>query len=276
MQLPDVQSMRVNSIKINRVGVSGVDFPIYVQTKKGDTVLCYATVNMYVSLRKNVKGINMSRLPRTLMKYRYTSFNKQVLRLFLNQLKQHNDTSDAYAEINFKYFIDKEAPVTKEKSVAAYDCAFIGHLNDKGFTFHLRTKVVGTSNCPCSKSISRFGAHGQRSIVTVTVETYDDKFMWLEDLIKLIEDQFSCEIYPVLKRPDEKFVTEKAYQNPKFVEDIARDVALALQDTGIVRWYKIKVENEESIHHHNAVSYIARKRKGSRWVDAGSSLRKIS
>lgn len=276
-KLPDIQKTKIKSLKLNRVGVSGVDFPIYIKTKKGkDKVLCYAKVNMFVSLKHNVKGINMSRLPRTLMKFRKTNFSRWVMWKFLYNLKKHSDTSDAYAEINFKYFIDKEAPVTKEKSTMAYDCSFIGHIDDGGYTFHMRTTVVGTSNCPCSKEISKHGAHGQRSVVTVTVETRHKRVMYLEDLINLIENQMSCEVYPVLKRPDEKYVTEKAYNNPKFVEDIARDIALSLQKSSLLKWYKIKVENEESIHMHNAVSYISRKLKGKRWVDAGKTLRKVA
>jgi len=200
-----------------------------------------------------------------------------VLWKFLYHLKQFNDTSDAYAEINFKYFLEKTSPVTKEPSVMAYDCSFIGHIDSNNkFTFHLRVQVVGTSNCPCSKAISKYGSHGQRSVVTVTIETKRKRVMWIEDLIRIIESQTSCEVYPVLKRPDEKYVTEKAYEHPKFVEDIARDVATALQNTKALKWYKVKVENEESIHMHNAVSYITRKLKGARWVDAGSSLRKVS
>jgi GTP cyclohydrolase I len=119
------------------------------------------------------------------------------------------------------------------------------------------------------------GAHGQRSKVTVTVETLHKKVMWIEDLIELVEKEMSCEIYPVLKRPDEKYVTEKAYNNPKFVEDISRDVAYALQKTKALRWYKIKVVNEESIHAHDAVSYLSRQLKGKGWVDSFNSLRRF-
>jgi GTP cyclohydrolase I len=171
-KLPDIQSKKINSVKLNRVGVSDVDFPIYVKTKKGEKALCAAKVNMYVSLRHHIKGINMSRLPRTLMKFRYTAFSRWVLWKFLYNLKKYSDTTDAYAEVKFKYFVDKVAPATKEKSVMAYNCEFIGHISDKNkYTFHLKVTTIGTSNCPCSKEISKYGAHGQRSEVTVTVET---------------------------------------------------------------------------------------------------------
>jgi GTP cyclohydrolase I len=225
-----------------------------------------------------------SRLPRGLMKYRKTSFTRWVLWKFLYDLKKHSDTTDAYAEINFKYFVEKQAPETKEPSAMAYDCAFIGHIDeDNKYTFHMKVMALGTSNCPCSRELSLvdkergigMGAHGQRSKVTVTVETLHKKVMWIEDLIELVEKEMSCEIYPVLKRPDEKYVTEKAYNNPKFVEDISRDVAYALQKTKALRWYKIKVVNEESIHAHDAVSYLSRQLKGKGWVDSFNSLRRF-
>jgi len=231
VELDDIQKTKVKGMKLNRVGISNLDFPMYIKTKKGDTKLCYANVNIFVSLKRNIKGINMSRIPRALMKYRYTSFSRWVLWKYLYGLKKFSETSDVYAEVNFKYFIDKEAPVTKEKSVMAYDCCFIGRIdNNNRYTFQLKVKVIGTSNCPCSKEISEGqGAHGQRSEITATVTTKRKKTMYLEDLIKIVEGCMSCEIYPVLKRPDEKYVTIKAYNNPKFVEDEAREVGWALQ-----------------------------------------------
>ena len=267
VDLPDIQNTKVNSIKINRVGVSNVDFPIYIKTKGGNKVLCYAKVNIYMSLKHNVRGINMSRCTRSLMRYRYTSFDRWVLWKFLYDLKKKNDSDDVYAEITFKYFVDKVAPVTKEKSVIAHECTFIGCIDkDNKYTFRLRVKVLGASVCPCSKHISKYGAHNQRCVATVTVETKKKRTFWFEDLIKLIESQFSSEIFTVLKRPDEKYVTEKGYENAKFVEDIARDIALALQKTNLLKWYKVKVESEESIHAHNAVAYICRELRNNRWV----------
>ncbi|MHA1754285.1 MAG: GTP cyclohydrolase FolE2 [Candidatus Odinarchaeia archaeon] len=275
--LPDIQNTKINSIKINRVGVANVDFPIYIKTKKGSKILCYAKVNIYMSLKNTQRGINMSRCVQTLMKYRYTSFSRWVLWKFLYDLKRRNNSEDVYAEINFKYFMDKIAPVSKEKSTMAYDCSFIGYINrDNIYTFNLKVTVIGTSLCPCSKEMSLVdkkralgkGAHNQRSLVTVTIETKHKRTMWIEDLIKIIEKQFSSEVYPVLKRPDEKFVTEKAYKNPKFVEDIARGISLALQQTNILKRFKIKVQNFESIHTHDAVAYITRKLKGKKWISS--------
>lgn len=274
--LPDIQAQKpTNPISLNRVGVTSVDFPIYIKTKKGGKVLCHAKVNLYVSLTHNVKGINMSRTIRKLMKYKNASFGRWVLWKFLYDLKKFSETSDAYAEVSFTYFVDKIAPVTKEKSVMPYKCSFIGHVGtDNKFNFKLRVVVLGTSNCPCSKEISEYGAHGQRSEVTVTIETKKKRVMWIEDIVNIVEKEFSCEIYPVLKRPDEKYVTEKAYNNPKFVEDIARDVARGLEKSGSLKWFKVKVENHESIHTHNAVAYIERILKNSKWRSARRSLKK--
>jgi len=190
-ELPDVQSTKINSIKLSRVGVDNIDFPIYLKTKKGGKVLCYSKVNLYISLHKNIRGINMSRLPRLLMKYRYTKFSRWVMWKFLYDLKKVSETEDAYAKITFRYFADKEAPISKEKSIMAYECAFIGHLGKKGYKFQLQVTVVGTSLCPCSKEMSLVnkeknigrGAHNQRSKVTVTIETKRKRAMYIEDLI---------------------------------------------------------------------------------------------
>ena len=277
-ELPDVQKMKDRrGIPINRVGVSNIDFPIYIKTKKGEKkVLCYANVNLYGSLHHNVKGTNMSRFIESLMKYRYTSFSRWVIWKFLYDLKRKTESNDVYIEVTFKYFIDKKAPVSKRVSTMAYNCTFIGKLSNNKYTFNLKVAVPITSLCPCSKEMSKYGAHNQRGTVTVTVEPKRKGVVWIEDLIKLVEQEGSCELYPVLKRPDEKYVTERAFENPKFVEDIARDVAGSLQKLKALRRFKIKVENYESIHAHNAVCYIERVLKGLRWRQAYKSLRKLS
>ena len=148
----------------------------------------------------------------------------------------------------------------------AHDCFFSGILKNNRFVFQVGTTVLMTSNCPCSKEISKYGAHGQRSRCTVTIEKLKQEFFWLEDLIPLIEAQGSCEIYPLLKRVDEKYVTERAYEHPKFVEDVARDVAKMLQETKKVKRFFVRISNEENIHPHDAVAYVARKLKGNKWI----------
>jgi len=283
--LPDVQATKIKSIPLNRVGISNLDFPIYIKTQDGNKVLCYSVANMYVSLSHNVKGINMSRFSATLMKHKFTSFSSNTIYRFLRKLKQNMGSNDAYIELNFKYFMTKKAPVSGLESVLAYNCSFIGHLGDS-YRFLLKVEVPVTSLCPCSKTMSLHeshsnigsGAHNQRGEITVTIEpdTRYRKIVWIEDVIKLVEAQGSCELYSLLKRPDEKYVTEKAYNNPKFVEDIARDVAVALQNSKKTKWIKVKVENFESIHTHNAVCYVERVKKGKQWRCSKQSLRSIS
>ena len=275
--LPDIQRRRDRrGIGINRVGVENIDFPLLIATKDKRKVLVYAKIDLFSSLKHGVKGTNMSRFLETLMKYRYEVMNKENLEHFLRALKKKlGNVKDVYTRINFKYFIKKTSPISRKESVMSYECTFEGKLS-KRFHFKLRTKVLTTSNCPCSKEISKFGAHGQRSISTVTVEPMKGTKVWLEDIIGIVENAGSCEVYPLLKRTDEKYVTEKAYMNPKFVEDTCRDIAIALQQLKTIRWFRIKVCNEESIHPSNAVSYVERHKKGKRWRKYSGSLRKIT
>ena len=267
--LPDIQKNKDDrGIGISRVGIEGVKFPLFIGAKDGGEVLVYATINLYCSLRHQVKGISMSRFEDALMKWKYKNINRESLEQFLIELRERlgkEDCEDVYAEMSFPYFITKTSPVSKEESVMDYKCTFIGRLKEY-YKFHLAVEVLTTSNCPCSREISKKGSHGQRSFATVTVEPTRGKIIWLEDLIATIEKCGSCEVYPLLKRPDEKYVTEKAYDNAKFVEDAVRDMSLALQDLNAMNKFKIKVVNEESIHPHNAVAYVARKLQGGKWV----------
>jgi len=267
--LPDIQKTKDDrGISINRVGIEKVRFPLFVDAKGGGEVLVYSTINLYCSLRHQVKGINMSRFEETLMAWKYKNVNRESLEYFLSELREHlgkEDCEDVYAEISFPYFITKISPVSKAESVMDYKCTFVGRLKEY-YKFHLIVEVLTTSNCPCSKEISKYGAHGQRSFAIVTVEPLRGKKIWLEDLILTIEKCGSSEVYPLLKRVDEKYVTEKAYNNAKFVEDAIRDISLAIQNLGSINKFKVKVINEESIHPHDAVAYVARKLQGKTWV----------
>jgi GTP cyclohydrolase I len=271
--LPDLQNTKVNSIAIARVGVTRIDFPLTLHTANKELQVVHSTINLYGSLPRTQKGTNMSRFLEVLMEYKGKPLNADNLRAFLQKLIKRIETKDAYAEISFSYFIDKEAPVSKGKiAPLSYKCTLIGRLQGTIYTHTLKVAVPVTSVCPCSKEISKYGAHNQRGYVTVQVQFDWGKSMLLEDLIKIIEKQGSCQVYPILKRRDEKYVTEYGYKHPKFVEDIARDVALALQTKKEIRKFKVKVENFESIHTHNATAYVFRKRKGSVWVsDVGDS-----
>ncbi len=266
--LPDIQNSKVNSISISRVGVSRIDFPLTIYRKDGSTQTVYSVINLYGSLPKTQKGTNMSRFLEILVQFRDKPLDSNSFRLMLSKLIEKIETKDTYAEAEFNYFIDKEAPVTKGKiGPLAYKVTLIGRLQYTIFTYSLKIEVPVTSVCPCSKEISRYGAHNQRGYVTVQIQFEPNKSLYIEDLVNLIERQGSCQVYPLLKRPDEKWVTETGYKHAKFVEDISRDVALELQELKEIKKFKVKVENYESIHAHNAIAYIFRKRKGNKWVN---------
>ena len=183
----------------------------------------------------------------------------------LSTMKQRLNAESAHIEISFPYFIMKSSPVTHSQGLMEYRCTFKGSLN-KGKDLLVIIDVPITTLCPCSKEISDFGAHNQRGKVKLQVRF--KKFIWIEDLIKLVEESASCDVYSVLKREDEKYVTEKAYKNPKFVEDIVRDIAKKLENDKNITWFAVESENFESIHNHNAYAYIERSKQESRSSNA--------
>jgi len=260
-KLPDIQNTKISSIQINRVGVTRIDFPL----KVGNQTVS-AKINLYGSLPKTQRGTNMSRYIEILMEFKSVVMDENTLKKMLYKLLKKVETKDIYADIEFKYYIDNQSPVSKKMGVLGYDCFMIGRLHQAGFTYILKLVVPVTSVCPCSKHISKYGAHNQRGYVTTQIQFENNRSIPIEDLISLIEAQGSCPVYSLLKRPDEKWVTEHAYQHPKFVEDIARDVSLVLQERKEIRKFRVKVENFESIHSHNACAYIFRKKKGDTWV----------
>ena len=282
--LPDMQNRAdARGVTLNRVGITNVDYPMYVQSKAGQPVLVYAKINIFTSLVHSVKGTNMSRYMEVISRWENKTITHENLKDFLIEVRDVAKSKDAYVDIRFQYFLKKETPVTKLPTSCSYDCCLIGHVDRKSnFKVIIGTTVIGTSVCPCSKEMSLTdrkkscgrGAHNQRSEITVSIELDPGKQIFFEDLIPKIEAQASCEIYNLLKRPDEKYVTEKGYANPKFVEVIARDVAKMLQVAiDGIRYFKVKVENFESIHKHNACAYVERVRKGTKWTKAGRSLR---
>ena len=257
----DVQSQKdKRNISIQKVGVKDVEIPLKIQRKpeanKPDSTVVYAKVKMSVGLPSEYKGTHMSRFIEILNDFRKEALSIDDIERILVDMKKRLNATTSYLKFSFKYFIEKTAPKSKNKSLMCYDCAFEGELDEKSnYKFYLETKVPLTTLCPCSKEISDYGAHNQRAIVKTKINYANDKNIWLEDLIRDIEDCASCEIYPLLKREDEKFVTESAYNNPKFVEDIIRDVVLKLENNEIIKSYKVEVEAQESIHTHNAWAF---------------------
>ncbi len=256
MKLKDIQSQQDHrKIEINKVGVKSIRYPIIVLDKKNKIQHTVATINMYVNLPHHFKGTHMSRFIEILNTYR-KGINVGNLSEILVKMKEKLHSESAHMEIAFPYFIEKQAPVSKAKSLMEYTCHIWG-THDKRADLIVGIEVPITTLCPCSKEISNYGAHNQKSKVMVSVRF--KKFFWIEDLIHIIETCASSEMYPLLKRPDEKYVTEKAYDNPMFVEDVVRSIAEKLDEDSNITWYSVESENMESIHDHSAYAFIEKK-----------------
>jgi GTP cyclohydrolase I len=257
-QMVDVQSRDDDRrIAIDKVGVKGVTYPIKLKTRDGGEQHTVAKVNMYVSLPHYKKGTHMSRFLEVLNRHA-SEIDPERIPQIAHDLKARLEAEDAHLSLDFTYFMDKPAPVTGRSGLMDYEVSFDCSSNSHD-DFILGVRVPATSLCPCSKEISRYGAHNQRCIIEARVRT--NSMMWIEDLVEIVERSASCELYSVLKRPDEKYVTERAYDNPKFVEDIVRDLATALDAESSVTWYAINSENFESIHNHNAYASIERDKR---------------
>ncbi len=254
--IADVQSSADSRrIAIDKVGIKDIRHPVRVRDRSDGEQHTIANFNMYVHLPHNFKGTHMSRFVQILNGHEreisITSF-KEMLREMVECL----ESEAGHIEMSFPYFINKQAPVTGAQSLLDYDVTLIGEIRNGKPEMHIKVVVPVTSLCPCSKEISDYGAHNQRSHVTVQIRSKG--FVWIEELIELVEKEASCELYGLLKRPDEKRVTEHAYDNPKFVEDMVRDVAGKLNDDDRVGSYRVESENFESIHNHSAYAMIER------------------
>jgi GTP cyclohydrolase IB len=254
-QLSDVQLTRdTRNIPIGKVGVKDISYPIVVMDKNKSFQHTIARINMYVDLPHHFKGTHMSRFVEILNEYR-EDIALDKLEIILATMKEKLGASCAHLEMEFPYFIEKAAPVSKARSLMEYTCTFNATLSES-FDFVLGIKVPVTSLCPCSRELSNYGAHNQRSIMTVQVRY--NEFIWIEDLVEIIEQCGSSPVYSLLKREDEKFVTERAYENPRFVEDMVREATVRLLSIENVTWFSIEAENFESIHKHSAYAAIER------------------
>ncbi len=241
-------------IPIDKVGVRNLSYPILLRDKAHEFQHTIARVNMYVNLPHNFRGTHMSRFVEILNEYRGEIAIQNIGKI-LHRMKEVFDAESAHVELFFPYFIEKQAPASNLKSLMGYNCGIIGRLKDK-VKLYLWVEVPVNTVCPCSKEISEKGAHNQRTYIRVRVHFRG--LLWIEDLIKMVEDCASTPVYALLKREDEKYVTEWAYEHPSFVEDVARNVAVKLNNDGRVLGYEIEVESLESIHNHNAYAYIKR------------------
>ncbi len=258
-ELQDTQSkVDVRNIPISRVGIKDIKYPFKISDKDAITQSVIGTFTMSVGLPHDVKGTHMSRFIKILEDQKDTISIENFDNLVKNTTKILSSDS-AYASVDFTYFKKKNAPVSKAESLLDYSVTYTCEVKNKIVNKYLKVIVPVTSLCPCSKNISDYGAHNQRSHISAHIKI--DETVWIDDLIEMLEDQASCQIYGILKRPDEKYVTEQAYDNPKFTEDIIRDVAVILNKDDRVTAYKIESENFESIHNHSAYAYIEKDKK---------------
>jgi len=252
-EVEDVQARAdTRQLPINRVGIKEIRHPVKVRDRSAGEQHTIATFNMYVSLPHNFKGTHMSRFVEILHTGREISV--ESFRKMLETMTTRLEADAGHVEMNFPFFVMKKAPVSGVESLMDYRAALIGERRDGSTEMWVRVVVPVTSLCPCSKKISEYGAHNQRSHVTITAKLRTH--MWIEELIDIAESEASCELYGILKRPDEKHVTERAYDNPKFVEDMVRDVATRLNREDRIGAYVVESENFESIHNHSAYALI--------------------
>jgi len=252
-EVEDVQAHAdTRQLPINRVGIKDINHPVRVKDRSAGEQHTIATFNMYVSLPHNFKGTHMSRFVEILHAEREISV--ESFRTMLTGMTARLEADTGHIEMSFPFFVMKKAPVSGVESLLDYRASLIGEHRHGQTKLWLRVNVPVTSLCPCSKRISDYGAHNQRSHLTITAQLRTH--MWIEELIEIAESEASCELYGILKRPDEKYVTERAYDNPKFVEDMVRDVATRLNADERVAAYVVESENFESIHNHSAYALI--------------------
>lgn len=246
--MQDIQAKQDDrGIKLMNVGVSDVQLPAILKQMDGRIQTTIANFTMGTSVKAEQKGAHMSRFIEILNSAKDRGYTLPVLTQMLERLKESQEAEEAYIQMAFKYFVERISPVTKKTCPMAINCLFTSSTVDGEF---LEVKMPVMTLCPCSKEISDDGAHNQRAIVTVSIQS--NAFIWIEEIVAVIDGCASSPVYPLLKRVDEKFVTEESYANPMFVEDVARELALAIEEKFLPGWYTIEVESQESIHSHNA------------------------
>jgi len=261
LAIPDVQATPdTRRLAIDRVGIKDIRHPARIRERSGGLQHTIAHFDMYVGLPHHFKGTHMSRFVEILNAHE-REISPDTFRLMVREMAKKLEAESGELAMRFPYFVEKKAPVSGVKSLMDYEVTFVGAIKDGRETFTLKVLVPVTSLCPCSKKISERGAHNQRSHVTVTARTND--FVWIEEIVDIVEKQGSSELYGLLKRPDEKYVTERAYDNPKFVEDMVRDVAAILNLDERITRYVVESENFESIHNHSAYARIEKDKRVS-------------
>ena len=254
--IADIQgSPDSRNIAIDKVGIKSIRHPVRVRDRSAGEQHTIAMFNMYVELPHDFKGTHMSRFVE-ILNQREGEISVQSFRSMIREMTDRLEAQKGQIEMTFPYFVNKKAPVTGVESVIDYQVTLTGEIDGNLQKMATTVVVPVTSLCPCSKQISDYGAHNQRSHVTVTI--HSNAFVWIEELIEIVEQEASCELFGLLKRPDEKYVTERAYDNPKFVEDMVRDVAAQLNNDVRIEAYSVESENFESIHNHSAYAQVTR------------------
>ena len=246
-------SLDTRAIPINRVGIKDILHPIEFVDRSGVPQPTVAQLTMTVNLPSEIKGTHMSRFVHVLQDHKKAVSLKNFSDM-LRSMATRLDAEEGFIDMKFPFFMNKIAPVSGVRSYLDYQVRLQGHVNREDTRLTATLSIPVTSLCPCSKSISDYGAHNQRSRITLNVTLAEP--VWIEELIEMAESQASCELYSLLKRPDEKYVTERAYDNPKFVEDMVRDIAIQLNADDRICAYKVESENFESIHNHSAYACI--------------------
>ncbi|HEU4435878.1 MAG TPA: GTP cyclohydrolase FolE2 [candidate division Zixibacteria bacterium] len=251
----DLQSEKdFRNVPLNRVGIKNLRYPVEVLDQKAGRQKTVANISMFVDLPGDLRGTHLSRFVELVHRHK-DEIGVSNLASILEDIKEAFGSRDAYLELAFPYFIEKQAPVTGERGLLEYRAFFAAYLSES-YRGTVGVSVPVTTLCPCSKEISAAGAHNQRSLVGLWVEA--SRFVWFEELIALVEEKASSELFSLLKREDEKFVTEKAYANPRFVEDLVREITLELEGDEEVSGFRVEVESLESIHNHNAYALVER------------------
>jgi GTP cyclohydrolase IB len=252
--LRDVHSERdTRRLALDRAGVKGLRYPICVLDRARGLQHTVAEIDMSVSVPHKRKGAHMSRFVELLNRHR-REIDIRKFRSLCSELRKDHDADAAHVSVRFPYFVEKKAPVTGSVGLVDYTCTFGASVSRDDYDLWVELEVPVTTLCPCSKAISERGAHNQRSLASVRV--WFAKFFWIEDLIALVEDSASCDLYALLKRPDEKFVTERAYDRPRFVEDLVREVGTRLRADRNFRRWEVEAESFESIHAHSAYATL--------------------
>ena len=257
--IEDVQNRTdTRQLPIHKVGIKDIEHPVRVLDRSGGEQSTVARFNMFVELPHNFKGTHMSRFVE-ILEENDTEISVHSFRDIVTRMRDRLEAERGHLEMTFPYFMKKSAPVSGVKSLMNYQVTLIGDCSDDRCDITTKVTVPVTSLCPCSKGISDYGAHNQRSHITISAQT--SEFVWLEEFVDIAERQASSELYGILKRPDEKHVTERAYDNPKFVEDLVRDIAVELNNDSRIVAYTVEAENFESIHNHSAYALIERDKR---------------